>query len=162
MSRVVCVPLVFLLAGAAVPALAQSPAGWQLKEKDQLRIFEAQKVAADKEEARLRGLQKTGAASVQQVEKAEADAKALEASSSAAQNQIARAKLDLEYSRITADIGGRISKAELTGSGEVRDRLERELGRPVPAISAVTGQGLSGLVAEVVRLLQQVPAEAVP
>ena len=84
------------------------------KEKDQLRIFEAQKVAADKEEARLRGLQKTGAASVQQVEKAEADAKALEASSSAAQNQIARAKLDLEYSRITADIGGRISKAELT------------------------------------------------
>src|SRR5438445_9958622 len=30
------------------------------KEKDQLRIFEAQKVAADKEEARLRGLQKTG------------------------------------------------------------------------------------------------------
>jgi GTP-binding protein len=55
-----------------------------------------------------------------------------------------------------------VSKSELTGSGEVRGRLERELGRPVLAISAVTGQGLSGLVSEVVRLLQQVPAEAVP
>src|SRR5262249_8037374 len=55
-----------------------------------------------------------GGASLQQVEKAEADAKALEASISAAKNEVARAELDLEYARITADIGGRISKAELT------------------------------------------------
>jgi GTP-binding protein len=53
-----------------------------------------------------------------------------------------------------------VSKAELTGSAEVRDRLERELGRPVLAVSAVTGEGLSRLVAEVVRTLDQVPAEA--
>jgi RND family efflux transporter MFP subunit len=84
------------------------------RDEDKLHVFEAQKVAADKEEARLRSLNKTGAASTQQVEKAEADAKALGASISAAKNEILRAKLDLEYSRITADIGGRVSKAELT------------------------------------------------
>src|SRR5438105_11259615 len=36
-----------------------------------------------------------------------------------------------------------VSKSELTGSGAVRERLEGELGRPVLAISAVTGAGLS-------------------
>ena len=48
------------------------------------------------------------------MEKAEADRLALEAQISAVQNEIDRAKLDLEYSRITADIDGRVSKAELT------------------------------------------------
>jgi RND family efflux transporter MFP subunit len=81
---------------------------------DSLKVFEAQKTAADKEEARLRLLQKKGGASVQQVEKAEADALALAAQISAAQNQIIAAKLDLEYSRITADIDGRVSKSELS------------------------------------------------
>src|SRR5205823_2731914 len=38
-----------------------------------------------------------------------------------------------------------ISKSELTGSEDVRARLERELERPVLAISAVTGQGLARL-----------------
>lgn len=84
------------------------------RDKDKLRVYEAQKVAADKEEARLRALEKKGGASTAQVEKAEADAKALDAGISGAKNEIARAELELEYSRITADIGGRISKAELT------------------------------------------------
>jgi len=84
------------------------------RDKDKLRVFEAQKIAADKEEARLKALEKKGGASTQQVEKAEADAKALDASISGAKNEIARAQLDLEYSRITADIDGRISKVELT------------------------------------------------
>lgn len=84
------------------------------RDKDKLRVFEAQKIAADKEEARLKALEKKGGASTQQVEKAEADAKALDASISGAKNEIARAQLDLEYSRITADTDGRISKAELT------------------------------------------------
>lgn len=88
------------------------------KARDSLRIYEAQKVAADKEEARLRLLQTKGGASVQQVEKAEADALALEAQISAAKNVITYAELDLEYSRITADIDGRISKAEL-GEGNL-------------------------------------------
>jgi GTP-binding protein len=52
-----------------------------------------------------------------------------------------------------------VSKAELTGSGTVRDRLARELGRPVLAISAVTGAGLADLVRAVVEQLQELPAE---
>ena len=54
-----------------------------------------------------------------------------------------------------------VSKAELTGSDDVRRRLEQDLGRPVLAISAVTGQGLSDLVRAVVEQLQELPAEAV-
>ncbi len=53
-----------------------------------------------------------------------------------------------------------VSKAELTGSDEVRQRLERELGREVLAISAVTGQGLSRLVGAVAELLAMMPVEA--
>jgi GTP-binding protein len=53
-----------------------------------------------------------------------------------------------------------VSKAELSGSEEVRDRLERELRLEVLAISAVTGQGLSRLVARIVALLRSNPVEA--
>jgi RND family efflux transporter MFP subunit len=84
------------------------------KASDDLKVYEAQKVAADKEEARLRLLQTKGGASVQQVEKAEADALALAAQISAAKNVITYAKLDLEYSQITADIDGRIGKSEMS------------------------------------------------
>jgi GTPase len=52
-----------------------------------------------------------------------------------------------------------VSKAELTGSDELRRRLEEELDRPVLAISAVTGQGLSDLVRAVVERLQELPVE---
>ena len=55
-----------------------------------------------------------------------------------------------------------VSKAELTGSEEVRRRLEEELSQPVLAISAVTGQGLARLVSEVVALIGRVPVEAAP
>lgn len=84
------------------------------KASDSLRVFQAQKQAADKELARLQSLQTKGGASVQQVEKADADVLALDAQISGTQNEIDRTKLDLEYSRITADIDGRVSKAELT------------------------------------------------
>jgi GTP-binding protein len=50
-----------------------------------------------------------------------------------------------------------VSKAELTGSGDVRARLQKELGRPVFAISAVTGQGLSDLVNAVAGQLRNLP-----
>jgi RND family efflux transporter MFP subunit len=82
--------------------------------KDDLKVYEAQFVAAQKDEARLKDLLTKGGASKQQVEKAEADAQSLEAQISATQNKIKRAELELEYSKITADIAGRISKAELT------------------------------------------------
>lgn len=49
-----------------------------------------------------------------------------------------------------------VSKSELTGSQAVRDRLERELGREVLAISAVTGQGLAQLVGRVAEQVQAV------
>jgi GTP-binding protein len=54
-----------------------------------------------------------------------------------------------------------VSKAELTGSGDVRDRLESELARPVLAVSAVTGQGLAQLVTAIVESLRVATAEAV-
>jgi len=84
------------------------------KASDSQRVLEAQLTAAEKEEARLKILETKGGASTQQVEKAEADRLALESQISAVQNEIDRAKLELEYSRITADIDGRVSKAELT------------------------------------------------
>jgi GTPase len=49
-----------------------------------------------------------------------------------------------------------VSKCELTGSAEVRRRLELELGREVLAVSAVTGQGLAQLVGAIVDNLRQV------
>jgi GTP-binding protein len=52
-----------------------------------------------------------------------------------------------------------VSKAELTGSGAVRQRLEEALGRPVLAVSAVTGQGLAHLVGAVAERLVEVPVE---
>jgi GTP-binding protein len=52
-----------------------------------------------------------------------------------------------------------VSKAELTGSEEVRERLERELRRPVLAVSAVTGRGLSQLVGAVAEGLAHVREE---
>jgi GTP-binding protein len=55
-----------------------------------------------------------------------------------------------------------LSKCELTGSGEVRARLERELGRPVLAVSSVTGEGLPELVRAVVAHLTDVTSEEAP
>jgi GTP-binding protein len=52
-----------------------------------------------------------------------------------------------------------VSKAELTGSDTVRERLQQELGKPVLAISAVTGAGLAELVRAVVAELHELPAE---
>ncbi|OAI47850.1 GTPase ObgE [Planctomycetaceae bacterium SCGC AG-212-F19] len=53
-----------------------------------------------------------------------------------------------------------VSKAELTGSEEVRQRLQDALGKEVLAVSAVTGHGLSKLVGAVVELLNQAASEA--
>jgi GTP-binding protein len=48
-----------------------------------------------------------------------------------------------------------VSKCELTGSEEIRQRLGREIGRDVLAISAATGQGLAQLVRKVDELLHR-------
>jgi GTP-binding protein len=49
-----------------------------------------------------------------------------------------------------------ISKAELTGSEEVRQKLAANLNREVLLISAVTGQGLAKLVGQVSQLLAEI------
>jgi GTP-binding protein len=52
-----------------------------------------------------------------------------------------------------------VTKGELTGSEEVRQRLERELGQTVLLISAVTGQGLARLVGTIAERLATLPVE---
>ncbi len=49
-----------------------------------------------------------------------------------------------------------VSKAELTGADEVRDKLAAELGREVLLISAVTGQGLQTVVGRVALMLAEI------
>jgi GTPase len=48
-----------------------------------------------------------------------------------------------------------VTKSELPGAGEIRDRLASELGREVLLVSAVTGRNLNQLTAAVVRHLDQ-------
>ena len=81
---------------------------------DQLHIYEAQVVAAQKEEARLKELQSKGGSSQSQVDKAEADRISLEAEAEGARHSIDYAKLNLEYARITAPFTGRISNSVLS------------------------------------------------
>ena len=50
-----------------------------------------------------------------------------------------------------------VSKAELPGAAEVRDRVEAAIGKPVLLISAVTGQGLNQLTRAIAKEL--FPAE---
>ena len=55
-----------------------------------------------------------------------------------------------------------VPKAELTDADAAAALLEESLGRPVRRISAVTGHGLPQLVAEIVRVLDEVKAAAGP
>jgi len=63
-----------------------------------------------------------------------------------------------ELSQYNAELTGRpeilvVSKAELPGADDVRDKLATESGRDVLLISAVTGQGLNQLVRQADALL---------
>jgi GTPase len=49
-----------------------------------------------------------------------------------------------------------VSKSELTGSEEIRERMEKEFNCPVSNVSAATGQGLSQLVSMIAQKLQEV------
>ena len=82
--------------------------------RDQLRIAEAQKVAADRDYDRMKELVVTGSVSKSEADKSEAKALSLAAQVAAAKQEITRRALDVEYARITAPIGGRISRAQLT------------------------------------------------
>lgn len=82
--------------------------------KAQARALEAQKNAAEKDVARYTELVKSGGATQQQLEKAQADAQAYEGQIAAKMEEVERYELDLKYSRVTAPISGRISRAMLT------------------------------------------------
>lgn len=82
--------------------------------RDELKIFQAQKTAADRDYERMKELVTTGAVSKTEADKSEARALSLAAQVEAAKQEITRKALDVEYARITAPIGGRISRAQLT------------------------------------------------
>lgn len=81
--------------------------------KAKLKVYAAQKYAAEKDYARLVELEKKGGASKKQVEKAEADVKSFDAQIDATKEDIKRKQLDLEYAKITAPISGRIGEPQL-------------------------------------------------
>lgn len=82
--------------------------------QEQKKIFEAQLVAAVKEEARQKALLPKGASTQSDVEKVEADRLALQAQVESAAQEIKRKEVDLSYTTVTAPIAGRISRAYLT------------------------------------------------
>ncbi len=82
--------------------------------RDELRVVEAQKVAADRDYERMKQLVGEGAVSKTEADKSEARALSLAAQVEAARQEITRKELDVEYARITAPIGGRVSRAQLT------------------------------------------------
>ncbi len=99
------------------PLFDLDPAPFQAQVKQaeaEMKAFDAQKVAAEKDVARYRALLPSGAASKQQLEKAEADVGSYDAQIAAKKAEVERFELDLKYAKITADLAGRISKAALT------------------------------------------------
>ncbi len=81
---------------------------------EQIEVYRAQKVAAEKERIRLETLLTKGGASQSQVDQAQALVASLSAQIGAETVEMERRELDLEYSRITAPIAGRASRALLT------------------------------------------------
>jgi len=51
-----------------------------------------------------------------------------------------------------------VSKMDMTGAADARDRIARELGCEVLAISAVTGQGIPQLLGRLTQILEENPA----
>jgi RND family efflux transporter MFP subunit len=79
-----------------------------------VKSAEANLELASKEVARITPLVQTGAATAQEFDVWVAKRLVAAADKNKAETEVDRAKLQLEYAHITADIGGRIAKAELT------------------------------------------------
>lgn len=95
--------------------LDPAPFEAQVKQAEaEMKSFDAQKEAAEKDVARYKTLLPSGAASKQQLEKAEADVGSYNAQIAAKKAEVERFQLDLKYAKITADLSGRIGKAALT------------------------------------------------
>ncbi len=81
---------------------------------EQVNIALAQQEAALKEETRQQSLFEQNAARKTDLEKAEAARKTWDAQVVSAEEEVKRRKLELSYSKVTAPIGGKISRAMLT------------------------------------------------
>jgi RND family efflux transporter MFP subunit len=82
--------------------------------KAQVKAAEAALELATSETNRIRPLVRSGAATAQEYDVWVAKQHVAAADKNKADTGVQQANLDLEYARITADIGGRIGKAELT------------------------------------------------
>ena len=80
---------------------------------EQVGIYEAQLKVALIDEKRYKELEKTGSASPTEVDSSFAKARSLEAQVETQKKEVERDRLELEYSRITAPIAGRIGRAML-------------------------------------------------
>jgi len=80
----------------------------------QVKVFDAQRVAAEKDLARNRILIAKNAVAQADLDKIEADALSYAAKVAAALQEVQQHKLDLEYSQIAAKMSGRIGRAQLT------------------------------------------------
>ena len=125
----------------------------------QAKALDAQKNAAEKDVARYRELVKSGGASKQQLEKAEADAAAYDAQIEAKNEEVKQFQLDLEYSRITAPIAGRISRAMLTEGNLVNAGGSDPLLTTIVALDPIYVY-FSGERAALQRYMQTHPKEA--
>lgn len=80
---------------------------------EQVKIYESQLAVALVEEKRIKEMQRTNVASQLEVESTFAKARSLEAQVESQKREVERDRLELEYSRITAPIAGRIGRAML-------------------------------------------------
>jgi RND family efflux transporter MFP subunit len=105
----------FVKEGQPLFDLDPAPFEAEVKQAEaQMRAFDAQKAAAEKDVARYGALIQSGGATKQQLEKAEADVTSYDAQIAAKRAEVERRQLDLKYSKITAELTGKISKAVLT------------------------------------------------
>jgi RND family efflux transporter MFP subunit len=85
-----------------------------LRAEGQVARLRAQVARTDAEVARNQALRPSGAASARELERAVADKGAVEGELKTAIAQLDLARLDLEFTRVTAPIAGRVSRAEIT------------------------------------------------
>jgi len=85
-----------------------------LRAEGEVARLQAQLARTQAEVARNQALRPTGAASARELERAVADQGAVEGQLKAARAQLQTAQLDLEFTRVTAPIAGRVSEEEIT------------------------------------------------
>jgi len=85
-----------------------------LRAEGQVARLRAQLARAESEVARNQALRPSGAASMRELERAVAEKGAAEGELKATLGQLELARLDLEFTRVTAPVAGRVSRAEIT------------------------------------------------